>query len=117
MTIEASINSMLIADDSALFYDEKFRMVVEDHMTYLRTHPNTTMVTVTPMQAYKYEFDMIGLLSSLGIPLKLHWVIIRMNHLSSLTHVPKDLTQILIPPDRVFGQIRQTHEASLKAVS
>lgn len=114
MTIDASINAMLVSDNAGIYYSDGFRNVLEDHMTYLREHPTTTILSVLPMQAYKYEFDMVGLLRELNIPLRMHWTVIRMNHLSSLTQVPSDLQQLLIPTDQQLSRIKQTYEASLK---
>ena len=114
MTTTASINSMLVLDDNVMYYNTAFRNVLEDHMTYLRTHPDTIIVAVTPMQAYRYEFDMTGLLIELGIPLHMHWTVVRMNHMSSLTQVPSDLLQLIVPTDRELSRIKQTYESSLK---
>lgn len=110
MTTEASINTMLIGDGGLTYYDQSYRNVLEDHMTYLRTHSETIVATVTPMQAYIYEFDITGLLNELGIPLYLHWTVIRMNNLFSLTKVPSDLIQLLIPSEKEINKLKQTFE-------
>lgn len=114
MTVEASVNRLLVQDDSSTYFDSGFRTVLEDHMTYLRTHADTVAIAVTPMQAYKYEFDMTGLLLELLIPVKMHWTIVRMNHLTSLTQVPADLTQLLIPPEQQLSRIKQAYESAKK---
>lgn len=116
-TLEASINSMLISSDSSTYYSRGFRNVLEDHMTYLRKHPETRVIPVTPMQAHQYEFDMTGLLNELGIPLKMHWVVIRMNHFNSLTEVPADLIQLLLPSENEIIKLKQLYESSIKKSS
>ena len=113
-TLEASINSMLISSDSSTYYSRGFRNVLEDHMTFLRKHSETRIIPVTPMQAHQYEFDSTGLLNELGIPLKMHWVVIRMNHLTSLTEVPADLIQLLVPSENEITKLKQLYESSVK---
>jgi len=78
-------------------------------MTYLRTHATTRIVDVTPMQAHRYEFDLIGLLNELTISPYLHWIVARMNHFNTLNEVPAEMTKLLIPDPKEISKLQQTH--------
>ena len=39
-----SLDALAIAEGPTLYYDDGFRAVIEDHMTYLRSHPTTTTI-------------------------------------------------------------------------
>ncbi len=104
----ATIDSLMTASGPDIYYNKSFRNMLEDHMTYLRTHPQNQVMEVTPMQAHRYEFDLIGLLNTLMIPQHLHWVVARMNHFDSFNHVPEDLTRLLIPEQKELVRLQQT---------
>lgn len=98
---------MLVAQGTGAYYTDQFRNVLEDHMTYLREAASTTVMNVDPIKAYRFEFDLNGLLLDMGIPLYLHWVVMRMNNFASPQDVPADLTQLLIASPDEIEVIRQ----------
>jgi hypothetical protein len=104
----SAVDTMLTAQGAAVYYTDAFRNVLEDHMTYLRKATSTTVMNVDPIKAYRFELDLDGLLLDMGIPLYLHWVVMRMNNLSSPQQVPADLTTLLICAPSELEMIRQS---------
>lgn len=101
----------------AVYYDDGFRQVVEDHMTYLRTHPKTTLLTLDATKLgtlYKYEADLYGFLSEFGVPRKLHWIVMRMNGYFSPTELEMSLTSLMVPDGTIVEQLVQTHRSTNK---
>lgn len=92
-----------------LFYDQKFRVILEDHMTVLRTSPNSFRISIEPVYAYKYTGDLIGILKHYNIPLYLHWIIMRMNNYSAYTDFNEKVTNLLIPDSELVERIRRTY--------
>lgn len=88
-----------------IYYDPNFMRVLDDHMTFLRQHPKTTLTAVQPIQASRYRFDLRGLLIELKIPAQFHYAVMRMNQLTSFQDVPADLTQLLVPDETVVGTL------------
>jgi hypothetical protein len=84
-----------------IYYNPSFMRVLDDHMTYLRQHPKTTTMTVQPIQAARYRFDLRGLFIELAIPAQFHYVVMRMNQLTSFQDVPETLTDLLVPDETV----------------
>lgn len=105
----AAIDSLTIQPGPSIYYDDGFRNTLEDHMTYLRTHPDNQTLEVTPIQAHRYEFDLIGLLNELVVPMHMHWVVARVNNFDSFTKVPQDLTFLILPDQKEIARIQQTY--------
>lgn len=98
---------------AAIYCDESFLDVLEDHMTYLRTAATTHTLSVTPSDANVYAFDLSGLLFKLGIPARLHWVIARMNGFKSLTENDETLTQLIVPDALTVDNIASLQSSAL----
>lgn len=104
----SAVDSLLTAQGTGVYYTDAFRNVLEDHMTYLRNAASTTVMNVDPIKAYRFEFDLNGLLLDMGIPLYLHWLVMRMNNYSSPQQVPADLTTLLIAAPSELTMILQS---------
>lgn len=89
-----------------VYYSDRFRVVLEDHMTYLRNHPQTYYKEVNSKQAYKFEGDFFGLLSELNLPVEFYWLIMRMNKLTSPVYTESTITSIIVPSNDVIERIR-----------
>lgn len=103
------IDDLLTSPGSSIYYDEGFRRVLEDHMTYLREHSTTATINLDASVVYKYEFDFFGLLAAYRVPAHLHWVVMRMNKLRCPTEAGLEIDQLLIPDATVVDRIRQSH--------
>ena len=101
------LNELMLDAGSDIFYDDKFRSTLELFMTHFRNSSGTTVKMVPAIDAYRYEFDLFSLLSSYNIPPYLHWIIMRMNKMTSPTELSKDVSALLIPNASIVEQIRQ----------
>ncbi len=103
------VDALMTDPGPNIYYDTDFRNVLEDHMTYLRHHPQTRVVTLEPGKIYKNEFDFFGLLSEYSIEPWMQWVVMRMNYLSSPLDELKNLNELLIPDPTIIERIRQSY--------
>lgn len=108
------IDSLMISEGPAIYFDLGFRNVLEDHMTYLRTHGQTRDQVVDKGAAYKYEYDLFGFLSMAGIAPHLHWVVMRMNNMTSPMEFGMHNETLLVPEATVVDKIRQAHMTTRK---
>lgn len=104
-----SVNDLAFDAGASAYYDADFRNVLEDHMGYLRSHASTRTIVVDPGQAYKYEFDLYGYLLSVGVPANLHWVVLRLNKLTTPMDFTMQLSQLLVADAGLVDKIRQSH--------
>jgi hypothetical protein len=93
----------------ALYYDEGFRRVLEDHRVYLRTVGNVKRVTIQPGLAYRFEFNFYGLLKFHSVPQYLWWIIMRMLEMTSPDQMTRNLPLYFFPDESILTQIRGFH--------
>lgn len=108
------VNNLMNDSGPLDYYDPAFRQVLEDHLTYLREHPSTTILTIEPARAYKYEADLFSLLSAYSVPVHYHSLIMRMNKMVVPTEATKDLRSLLVPEFSIVERIRQAHVTTRK---
>lgn len=95
----------------AVYYSDSFLKVVEDHLTYLREHNKTFSLPVTPLQASQYRFDLRGLLNELGVSPRYHYIVMRMNYMTSFDQVSEDLIGLLVPDENIITTMASLHMA------
>lgn len=95
--MKTSIETLARSTASDIFDDPVFKNIIEDHLTWLITHPTTISQPVTANLIEIYDFDWIGLLTNLNISPDLHHIVIRMNGGMSLTDIPVTLRTLLVP--------------------
>lgn len=110
MTVENFVINM----GPDVYYSDKFRDVLEDHMTYLRTHPETGMTVITPGEANQWQGDFFGLLQDKGRPAHLHWLIMRMNGYTSPLQFTSDMIAFIEPNPAVVDRIRQASASAAR---
>lgn len=103
------IDGLAINSGPDVYYEEGFRIILEDHMTYLRTHPNTKTMQIESFKAYKYTGDLFGLLAEYNIPTELNWVVLRMNNMTTPTECGEDLKTLLMPDSQVIERMRSLY--------
>lgn len=92
-----------------IYYDQKFRVVLEDHMTFLRNHPTTSTISIKDHDAFKYEGDLSSLLLIYRVPAQLHWIVMRMNNFNSPAECPPDIKILSVPSTELIDRIRAVH--------
>lgn len=108
------VDNLMTTEASSIYYDDGFRHVLEDHLTYLREHASTVSLNLDASLVYMYEFDFFGLLAAYRIPVQLHWLVMRMNKLRCPTEAGLDINSILVPDATVVDRIRQSHMTTRK---
>lgn len=80
-------------NDASVYFNPKFRAIVEDHINVLRT----TGISVTPIALqhfYKYEGNFYGYLTEHGVSRRLHWIYLRVNNM----HHPHEFAKAVRDP-------------------
>lgn len=109
------ILNLAYRDGASIYYDEKFRAVLEDHMTYFRTHATTTLQQLEAHEVNKWRGDLFGFLNTLKIPAQFHWLIMRMNAMSAPTDLDVHVETLLLPSTSEIEKIRSIHAIQIKS--
>lgn len=104
------IEKYLLDTGPAIFYDEAFRSVLEDHLTFLRTHETTSDIVVTAIEAMRWRCDFYGLLETKGVSKHMHYITARVNNIKSSVDFQGEILEILIPNEDLVMMIAQTHQ-------
>lgn len=81
----------------SVYYDPAFLLVIESHLTYLRSAQGLSILEVSDMQGYKYEGDFFGLLDDLGVEKKYHHIVMRVNDMASSADFKGDMQHVTLP--------------------
>lgn len=104
-----NIDALATSTGDDLFYDKGLMIVFEDHLTYLRKSSDTKIITIESQVAYKYEGDLFGLLYHYSYPKQLHWLIMRMNGITTPTDTTFKLSTLLIPNPQTVDRIKNVY--------
>lgn len=103
------ILNLAYKDGPTVYYDAAFRAVLEDHMTYLRGHQDTTLQQLEPHVVNKWRGDLFGFLTTINIPAHYQWLIMRMNSMSAPTDFDTNVETLLIPSPSEVEKIKAIH--------
>lgn len=84
-------------DKDIVFYNPKFRALIEDHLNVLKTS-NVTVQPVELQLFWKYEGNFYGLLTELGIKSIYHWIYLRVNGMHHPYEYAKEVRDPLDKP-------------------
>lgn len=99
-----SLLSRLVEPDTQVL-EPAYYVLLESHVHALREHPDGEVTMVTLQQAAKYRGDFSGLLDSLGIDKKYHYLVTRVNGWTSSIDYDGLTPTVLVPPLSVVAQI------------
>lgn len=106
------IDSLMYDRGNAGFYDDAFRRVLEDHVTFLRESSDTKELLVPESIAYRYVGDFYGLLRVLGVSYDLLWLTMRMAGMTGPSDDFGHLRTVRVPNGKVVYQIWQAWNTS-----
>lgn len=89
-----------------VYFSSSFRIVLDDHINFLKNHPETISIQVSPIEALKYVGDLSGLLFTKNVNVNLHWVIMRMNGFTSPADTDGNVSNLIIPSESVVERLR-----------
>ena len=85
-----------------VYFDHDFLVLLESHLTFLRTRDTIRLAPVSKHQNYKYEGDLYGLLDDINVTKKFHYITARVNGYESSFDFKGDVEYLVIPD---FNQI------------
>lgn len=109
-----TIQSKMVRDGGAIYYTAAFRRMLETHMAYLRQQSQSNQVAVEPQLAYKYEADLFGLLHHLKIQPQYHWLVMRLNDMTSPTQMRADRFSLILPDFNEIEKLRAVFQTANK---
>ena len=104
----------LLDSGPATDYTVEFMNVMEDHMIFLRNHPDNKTLTPSGNHIEKYRGDLFGLLLANKVSPYLHWPTMRMNGMTNPNQYDENFTSLIIPSDAAVTRIRNMFNTQSK---
>lgn len=108
------INALSISNSADILFSDGFRIVAESFMETLRKSSATKTITVDPNDAYVYEGDFFGYLIKKQVQPGYHWLVMRLNNLSSPFEFNSDVATLMIPDETTISKIVSIYNSSIK---
>lgn len=106
------LSSRIPSEGPSVYYTDEFRTMMEPHIALLIRNENTQVNPIEPGLALQFANDFYGLLLTLGLPMKYHWVILRCNGFTSPKEFKETLVQVIVPPLTEIDQLQQIWSSS-----
>jgi hypothetical protein len=90
-----------------VYYDPKFRLLIEQHLSSLINYRGNVYLTLTPMEAEVWQGNLYGYLFSQGVPIHQHWIIMRMNGMDSTLDFSNELETLILPDMEQINRLRE----------
>lgn len=88
------------------YYNDSFRDVLEDHLTYLKTLAGTKTIPIDAYLATRYEYDFFGFMQQQKVPMYLHWLTMRLTGYTSPDQMSPNLQSYVLADPQVVESIR-----------
>lgn len=90
-----------------------YRTYIESLTKYLRENSGTKTVDIPPETGFLYRFDLTLFLLEQSVPLEDHYLILRMNGMTSVHEIDENLNTLLIPNLALVASLKQVYRTSL----
>lgn len=100
------LHETLRNDGPVVFYTADFRRLIEDHLDYLKQNNRSTPISIAEKDLHKYEYDLFGLLVEYELPRHLHWIVMRLNGMTSPDQFTELNTSLLIPDPSEIDRLK-----------
>lgn len=113
LTIDTLLPTVDDTDDG--YNSQSFRESLESMMQYLKTHSTTTVQVMGDYENVRFKGDLAGWLLTLNIRENYHWVVARMNDLSTPSEYDGLSKSFRIPDTTLIDTLLQKHRQKLRA--
>lgn len=99
------------------YYEQGWRDFLESHLFYIRQREDTIPVQIEEYDRYKYEGDFFGLLQTKSVPEEFHWVILRVNDMSSPSELTMDTSMFYFPDLQHIRELMTLYRSQTKKLA
>lgn len=100
-----SVRSFREDPGESTYYDEAFRLMIEQHRIYLQDAAGYVDRVLDSATAWRWRFDFYGLLEFLGVPEYLRWIYLRVNNYTHPNEFDSTRVTIRIPDIKAIERL------------
>lgn len=111
----SSLKDFTVTPPSSYMLTPKYRQFIESMLPVLATTTEPRILPLTASQGSIDKGDLTGFLLDNGCPLELHYVIMRMNNMTSVHDLDETYRYLMLPDPNLLGILNSIYENSLLA--
>ena len=92
-----------------LYYDPRFRILIEQHLADLKNYKGNTSLKVEPIDLDTFDGNLYGYLFSQRVPVSQHWIIMRMNGMDSTLDFNENHGTLILPYMENVDRLREIY--------
>lgn len=105
----SSLDSVLIKGSRVFTHSTDYRGSLESLRRYFLMHPSTETISPTKELLFLYRGDLMGLLLHYGARMEDHYIIMRVNDLTSMHSVDDNLAVLHLPDVTTIHAFKQMY--------
>lgn len=105
------ITGQLTPTGADVFYDPKFRHVLEDHLEVLKTDERNDTIQVSPREGEKFKRDLFGFLKVKDVQPQHYWIVMRVNGMRSPIEFV-GYNSLTVPTESAIRTVKQMYEST-----
>lgn len=110
----AEINSLMITQPVDYSLTEDYKVFIDSLVELFKTTGEYRYVTVNPEESYVHRFDLTQFLIKNSIPIEDHYLIMRMNGITSVHEIDENRTSFIIPDQLLLSRMKQIYRTKLE---
>ena len=99
------VTDLMTMDFSKYNADRRYRIVIQQHLLYLKNHPDTRVVAVTEAKARPFYYNLWGYLLNVGYLPEQMYAIMLLSGMNSSEDFDETITQLVVPTFTVIDKI------------
>ncbi len=96
----------------SIAYTQEFHTMLENHVLLLVRSSGSQVIGIENGQAMQYDSDFFGLLTTLQVPPKYHWVTMRCNGMYSPFDYKSSITSVILPNFEEIDDLERLYNSS-----
>lgn len=105
-----TVQSSMRDQGDAVYYQDGWMLTIESHLPILRSSEISTITSIDPHDAFKFEGDFGGLMLAYRLQPEYQFAYLRVNGLYAPYEYPATMTQLITPATEYLAKLRRTYQ-------
>lgn len=108
-----ALDSMMIASPDEYTLTDDYKTFVESMVGYLRQQSSSNTVVIPPEVGFLFRFDMTRFLLSKNVPIEDHYLVMRVNGITSSHELDETITSLIVPDQALITRLKNIYRTRL----
>lgn len=109
----SSLNSLMPSAPALYTLTDEYKAYIESIVPILKTTGTIKNIVIPPESGYLYRFDLTSFLLDNSVPLEDHYLVMRMNELTSIHQIDENLNALIVPDQQLLNRLKQVYRTRI----